>query len=557
MERKRSQLAMGSAVRMSSTSFRWLLIMAVLAKFVDASWTPQSPSRSSGDVPSAVLRPAEESHQRRIQQILAGVEGGDIPSTASQFEALFVSLLREAGNYRGGGQLQIGRLTRYLAQDREFSRVTLPFMASLSRHVSDLFPQGLKHMTRSNASVHLRRVQVLCLMAASFFGIIPQKQRKLLRAWGMLRLNALDMHHRGLFEREAKLRALLVYFETMQKTMGSCWQQMLRDNDFTQAKCSATCSCQEVIFEGKARRFSPADEIISFYLHTPEATTFEAPEGEQVSRSEVDVNKITTQPLPLTKLTVDVFGDITKSDGDLHVDFADMFVGGLSMWGGHVAQEELIFALRPELSVIMLFVQALKDDEAVVVKGAESFVLYSGYEGTFQVFPPVVPAGFHWSVHGYTPLDSMGRRETTVVAIDALVVKNERDQYSIPNMKREILKAALGFQGDPFEDAIHDTRAGVATGKWGCVIFGGDNQLKTVLQWMSASAAGRELHYKAFGDVTLAQMEETMSAIRGKFPTTRDLFEATVQCIQQRDEKPVGSWSLWQALLNLEAKAPE
>lgn len=82
------------------------------------------------------------------------------------------------------------------------------------------------------------------------------------------------------------------------------------------------------------------------------------------------------------------------------------------------------------------------------------------------MFPPVVPAGSHWSVHGLAPLDSMGRRETTVVAIDAIVVKNEREQYSIQSMKREILKAALGFQGDPFEDVIRETRAGVATGKW-------------------------------------------------------------------------------------------
>ena len=82
------------------------------------------------------------------------------------------------------------------------------------------------------------------------------------------------------------------------------------------------------------------------------------------------------------------------------------------------------------------------------------------------MFPPVVSVGSHWSIHGHTPLDSMGRRETTVVAIDAIIVKNEREQYSTPSMKREILKAALGFQGDPFEDAIHATRAGVATGKW-------------------------------------------------------------------------------------------
>ncbi|CDJ48346.1 non-transmembrane antigen, putative [Eimeria brunetti] len=531
-------------------------MMAVLGRLVDCSWGPQAHSAGSVDVPSAILRPAEEHHQRRIQEILMGIEGGSIPSTASQFEGLFVSLLREAGNFRGGGQLQIGRLTRYLEQDGDFSRTTLPFLASVARHLLDLFPHGLKHMTRSHPSVHLRRIQVLSLMAASFFGIIPQKQRKLLRVWGRLRLNALDMHHRGFCEREPKLRALLAYFSSMRRTVGSCWQQMLKDNDFTHAKCTATCVCQEVTFDGRTRSISPADEVISFYLHTPEATTFEAPEGEQVSRSQIDVNKIITEPLPLSNATVDVYGDITKSDGDLQVDFADMYVGGLSMWAGHVAQEELIFAQRPELHVIMLFQQALKDDEAVVVKGAESFVLYSGYESTFQVFPPVVPSGSHWSVHGHTPLDSMGRRETTVVAIDAIIVRNEREQYSIQSMKREILKAALGFQGDPFEDAIHETRAGVATGKWGCVIFGGDNELKSLLQWIAATASGRDLHYKAFGDTTLTHMERILSAIRQRFPTTRDLFEAIVQCIQQRDERPSGNWSLWKSLLNLNSREP-
>ena len=68
----------------------------------------------------------------------------------------------------------------------------------------------------------------------------------------------------------------------------------------------------------------------------------------------------------------------------------------------------------------------------------------------------------------------------------------------------------------------------------GCVIFGGDNELKTLMQWISAAAAGRELHYKAFGDTRLSHMQVTLCAIRQKFPTTRDLFEAIVQSIQQR-----------------------
>lgn len=91
---------------------------------------------------------------------------------------------------------------------------------------------------------------------------------------------------------------------------------------------------------------------------------------------------------------------------------------------------------------------------------------HAGYEKTFKVFPPEVPVGSHWSVHRRTPLDSMGRRETTLVGIDAIQFRDKKKQYSIQSMKREILKAALGFQGDPFESSIHEGRAGVATGKW-------------------------------------------------------------------------------------------
>ena len=96
-----------------------------------------------------------------------------------------------------------------------------------------------------------------------------------------------------------------------------------------------------------------------------------------------------------------------------------------------------------------------------------SSLLCLGYEYTFQVKPAKnIPAGSHWSVHGYTPLDSLGRRETTVVAVDALIISDEDAQYRVDQMKREILKAVLGFQGDPFEEPVNGRLAPVATGKW-------------------------------------------------------------------------------------------
>lgn len=43
-----------------------------------------------------------------------------------------------------------------------------------------------------------------------------------------------------------------------------------------------------------------------------------------------------------------------------------------------VAQEELLFHLRPELLAVMLITRALNDDEAIVIKGAETFSSHTG-----------------------------------------------------------------------------------------------------------------------------------------------------------------------------------
>lgn len=43
----------------------------------------------------------------------------------------------------------------------------------------------------------------------------------------------------------------------------------------------------------------------------------------------------------------------------------------------------------------------------------------------------------------------------------------------------------------------------VATGNWGCGAFGGDPQLKSLIQLMAASQNGRDILYFTFGDEKL------------------------------------------------------
>jgi hypothetical protein len=60
------------------------------------------------------------------------------------------------------------------------------------------------------------------------------------------------------------------------------------------------------------------------------------------------------------------------------------------------------------------------------------------------------------------------------------------------------LQAYAGFHSPDFKPG--DQLAGVASGNWGCGVFGGDPKLKTLLQLMAASEAGRHLAYFTFGN---------------------------------------------------------
>lgn len=58
-----------------------------------------------------------------------------------------------------------------------------------------------------------------------------------------------------------------------------------------------------------------------------------------------------------------------------------------------------------------------------------------------------------------------------------------------------LLKAFVGFSS-PIPQPV-----AVATGKWGCGAFNGDPHLKTIIQLLAASHAGRDVAFFTFGDV--------------------------------------------------------
>eukprot|EP00927_Polykrikos_kofoidii_P047946 TRINITY_DN42212_c0_g1_i1.p1 TRINITY_DN42212_c0_g1~~TRINITY_DN42212_c0_g1_i1.p1 ORF type:complete len:469 (-),score=61.43 TRINITY_DN42212_c0_g1_i1:150-1556(-) len=183
---------------------------------------------------------------------------------------------------------------------------------------------------------------------------------------------------------------------------------------------------------------------------------------------------------------------------DAKIDFANRMIGGGVLRGGK-AQEELMFVTHPELIVSLLLVEKLLPEETVEIVGARRHCNYTGYGRSFAF------AGKHaWAG---TDDHEVGLR---VVAMDALFQPMD-GQYSEDCLLRELNKAVSGFH--PTLD-LGGYRC-VTTGNWGCGAFGGDHQLKALIQWAAASVAGVELRYLTDGHPALDKFAELTQAMRG------------------------------------------
>ena len=185
---------------------------------------------------------------------------------------------------------------------------------------------------------------------------------------------------------------------------------------------------------------------------------------------------------PCTKLYATSRG-LIEDDGHgmLQADFANKFIGGGVLRQGCV-QEEIRFMVCPEMILSLLFTEELCENEALIMTGAERFSYYSGYANTFK---------WQGGYNDSTLADSWRRKTTQVVAIDAIPFRNQWAQFQPDLLRRELNKAYAGFMTS--EKSSSGKNAAVATGKWGCGAFRGDPHLKTVIQWMAASAAGRDM----------------------------------------------------------------
>ena len=225
----------------------------------------------------------------------------------------------------------------------------------------------------------------------------------------------------------------------------------------------------------------------------------------------------------LCELVASAEGTIEDSGAHhLHVDFANRVIGGGVLRAGCV-QEEIRFLISPELIVSRLLTESLLGHEALLMGGFERFSNYTGYARTFEYAGPAE--------------DSSPAHRPPLVAVDATQYDRRQvmRQFAPEAIERELNKALVGFSPPPprprrlHGSGTNTADAGelteptgacadaaspqpVCTGNWGCGAFGGDLELKAMIQWLAASVAGRpRVAYLTFGDERLSSALASLS----------------------------------------------
>jgi len=182
----------------------------------------------------------------------------------------------------------------------------------------------------------------------------------------------------------------------------------------------------------------------------------------------------------------------------LKVDFANKFIGGGVLKNGCV-QEEILFLTYPELIAMCIFTEKLNDNEVLFMLNVEKYSNCSNY--------------------GYDIIysDNDSKLHSNFVAIDSInYTKSKQNQFSIEYINRELHKAYIGFNHTEYEI--------IATGNWGCGMFGGNLELKFLIQWLAASYANKKLLYYPYSYDSNVRIQKIYNLILEKKMNTIELY---------------------------------
>ncbi|KAK4403260.1 Poly(ADP-ribose) glycohydrolase 1 [Sesamum angolense] len=236
----------------------------------------------------------------------------------------------------------------------------------------------------------------------------------------------------------------------------------------------------------------------------------------------------------------------------LEVDFANKNIGGGALRHGCV-QEEIRCMINPELIVARLFLPSMADNEAIEIVGAERFSNYSGMLLLSAFVETILTqrVSIQWEGHksqqyqkqfGENGLkwflapepDQVGRMEperskNNILTTDHPSASSQADKQTSYEVTRNNEGQVLRYK-DEYEGEI-----GVATGNWGCGAFGGDPEVKAIIQWLAASQALRPfILYYTFNLEALQKLDLVVQWILSQGWNVGEVWNILVEYSTQR-----------------------
>ncbi|KAF3388713.1 hypothetical protein F1880_003248 [Penicillium rolfsii] len=389
-------------------------------------------------------------------------------------------------------------MTSYLkdeAQHAQYFTKTWPFLVDLALEMPTLFPDGILPCISSEnrngvTTAAFSRRQVACLVVHQFLCSLPPHPWDTesfvdLSPW----YSQSNTSHPGAVH--AYLTALFTYFENLQQSIGGHKPRI----DMSADEWPITFTIQSIsknetdqLLEIEASRAILSSTSIEI-CHLEKSHTAPAHLGIPQGACVISANKC--------------FG-----------------------YGMTGTQEELHVGISPESYPAVLMAPPLSDDQVLICRGAEPMISIRGY-GRDARLDQVLPSS------NCLPEDFYRWKSRTMLFMDALemdVLSAESnflipDVYPATRISREMIsKAYNAFRGDG-EPYSH-----VVTGLWGCGAFGGNKDVKCLLQWCAASLAQvpvLKFVFSSSGQKIFAEEFDQFAVwARGKDVTVRQVFEA-------------------------------